>query len=113
MENVEVVRADKPLPEDIDVVTVLPRPDWWSDEEHSALFDPDVTKERFHVHGFGVELNSPPYWLVKKTGYWQALFGHQRDTYVWKGILEIAMNPGDDAAASRALDALEQEDGAR
>lgn len=84
-------------PKDIDIITFSSRP-----EEHAEssawrtfiqsrpdLFDPDTTKEHFKCDAYFVDLRVNPVHLVAQTRYWFGLFSHQRDTYLWKGMIEI------------------------
>jgi len=35
---------------------------------------------------------------VKDTSYWYGLFSHQRETAVWKGMIELPLASDDEAA---------------
>ena len=40
-----------------------------------------------------------PAYLIDQTKYWFGLFSHQRDTFLWKGMLEIPLTDDTDVAA--------------
>jgi hypothetical protein len=108
IEQVDSVRHGDPPPQDIDVVNLMSVPEWWSPEAHGSLFLPALTKNEFHVDAYVIETDAEPGEVVSDATYWHGLFGHQRDTFAWKGILAIRIDPGDDEAAARALEAIEQ-----
>lgn len=90
-------------PGDIDIITFSVRP-----TEHSGsaswrqfirsrpdLFDPETSKKQYKCDAYFVDLSVHPIHLVAQTRYWFGLFSHQRDTYLWKGMIEVPFN-GDD-----------------
>jgi len=93
-------------PSDIDLVTFANRPpnnddpDKWRKlvNDNPELFIPDVSKETFICDAYFVDLNIQPIHLVKSTSYWFGLFSHQRDTYLWKGMVEISIICNDEEA---------------
>ena len=107
LEHVEAVREGKPFPEDIDVVSLMSVPDWWNPEEHGSLFEPERTKKEFHVDAYVIETDAGTEVVINDATYWHGLFGHQRTTLAWKGMLAIRLDPVDDAAAWQTLNRLE------
>jgi hypothetical protein len=93
-------------PNDIDVVTFARRPataqskqDWTLFVgQHQHLFDVDWTKENHKCDAQYVDLFLAPEAVVLRTRFWFGLFSHQRDTYVWKGLLELPLSSNDDDA---------------
>lgn len=90
-------------PKDIDVITFSVRPpqcietDSWKRLLLSRpdLFDPEVSKNTFKCDAYFVDLNVNPIYLVSQVRYWFGLFSHQRDTFLWKGMLEIPLSSDD------------------
>ena len=93
-------------PNDIDVVTFSVRPELYSTPEkwleliHSnpSLFDPDVTKQTYKCDAYFVDLGVKPFHLVAQTSYWFGLFSHQRETFLWKGMIEVPLSVSDMSA---------------
>jgi hypothetical protein len=94
-------------PEDIDIVTFGGRPAEYSEKNawaewcaaHFAVcLDTDAIKGRYHCHSFFIDLGKAPGFLVKDTSYWYGLFSHQRQTAVWKGMVELSLVSDDEAA---------------
>jgi len=106
VENVEQNRGRPPG--DIDLVTHVARPEqfvdpaaWedFLDQNWDALFPEGVG-----LHCFMLDLMLPPEVLVSQSVYWFGLFSHQRDTALWKGIVQIDL-AADDVAAIAMLEA--------
>lgn len=97
-------------PTDIDIITFAPRPERcrdpaiWQAFVHSRpdLFDPTQAKEQYLCDAYFVDLWSDPLFLVNQTRYWFGLFSHQRETFLWKGMLEVPIG-ADDADVSAFL----------
>lgn len=105
VEDVEKLRSRPPA--DIDLVTFASRPavldgpgasDWIL--EHGALFDPEQTKTNFHCDAYFVDLRKSGHLIVDETRYWFGMFSHQRDTSLWKGMIQLPMDSDDDDAAA-------------
>jgi hypothetical protein len=85
----------------------------YHDPEYSHLFDPfksaRMTRAQFFVdHGL-VNLDWKPLEIINSTRHWSALFSHQLDTGIWKGLLEISLHTlEEDAAALQHLKTLEK-----
>lgn len=111
VENVEVNRGRPP--NDIDVVTFALRPTQDHEEWRSLVygnrefFDPGLCKKAYCCDAYYVDLNIPPMQIVSNTRYWFGLFSHQRESYLWKGMIEIPIQCADD----EALRILERETG--
>jgi hypothetical protein len=92
-------------PSDLDLVTfayppVLPAeiPDFLN--QNRELFDRDAVKLQFKCDSFFVNLAKDARYVVVDTMYWYGLFSHQRDTFLWKGMLTIPLMSDDEAAAA-------------
>ncbi|MGQ4274979.1 DUF6932 family protein [Terrihabitans sp. B22-R8] len=99
VEDVETLK--KRPPNDIDVVTFAALPSSPTEqaeifEKHGMLFDPGETKRIFQCDAYFVDLAKPPALLVKDTCYWFGLFGHQRVTSLWKGMIEVPLSSDDE-----------------
>lgn len=111
VENVET-NLGRP-PNDIDIVTFAFRPTEtdvnWSKlvTENSDLFFPEQSKKKYICDAYFVDLSTHPVHVVNNTKYWFGLFSHQRETYLWKGMIEIPIMSDDD----EAIKILEQEIG--
>lgn len=94
-------------PNDVDTVTFALRPLAHQKQEHwnnlvnqrAELFIPAECKKRFRCDAYYVDMNLPPRSLVDQARYWFGLFSHQRDTYLWKGMLEIPLDDDKDVIA--------------
>lgn len=102
VEDVESVRSRPPA--DIDLVTFAHRPLGISQNEwhtlalmHPDLFRPSQAKQKYHCDAYFVDLDLSPRVVVSRTAYWNGLFGHQRQTDLWKGIVEVPLTSNDNA----------------
>lgn len=113
VENCEVVNGRPPS--DVDVVSLLRRPPdldeaAWEQliEQHAnTLFSAEWTKEHHHCDTYYVDLDSDARVVAEQCAYWFGLFSHQRQTFRWKGLVQLEMIC-DDQGAEAALVALEQ-----
>ncbi len=111
VENVEL-NLNRP-PNDIDVVTFATMPTKNTEDLRSLmqnnqeLFVSDVSKEKYCCDAYFVDLNAHPIHIVNSTKYWLGLFSHQRESYLWKGMIEIPIVCDD----NEALQILEKEIG--
>ena len=102
LEDVEKVRGRPPA--DLDVVSWVrigvarTKPD---PALVSMLTDHSKTKARFHIDHFIHRLDAPGEALVGSSRYWFGLFSHQRDTAVWKGMLQLDLDPSAGDVAAR------------
>jgi hypothetical protein len=97
-------------PSDVDVITYSVRPESCKDDEawrqliqsRPDLFHPVESKRSYKCDAYFVDLGVHPVHLVSQTRYWFGLFSHQRETFLWKGMLEVPLND-DDAAVEQFL----------
>ena len=105
VEDVEGQRGRPPG--DIDLVTFLVRPPDHQDQAQWGEFLAEhweaLTPADLDLHCFFVDLSLPAPVIVRQSVYWFGLFSHQRETALWKGIVQIDLNV-DDAAAVAMLD---------
>ena len=108
LENKEALRGQDPG--DIDVVTFFylppntPEPDFVNRD--FSLFDPNQhaqNKARFRVDAFFQPLYAAPERLVEGSNYWSGMWSHQRDTFRWKGFLQVPLSSFEDATATTFL----------
>lgn len=110
VEDCEAIRMRPPS--DVDIVTFAFRPQHLSDfgawsafiATRPDLFDPNTTKKIYRCDAYFVDLAVNPVHIVNQTRYWFGLFSHQRDTYLWKGMVEVPITLAD-ADASEFLSA--------
>lgn len=94
-------------PNDVDIITFANRPPAYLDpikwrdfiKLRQDLFLPIECKKKFRCDAYYVDMNLQPEILVSQTRYWFGLFSHQRDSFLWKGILEIALGDDKDVVA--------------
>ncbi|MGB4344076.1 MAG: hypothetical protein WBJ03_10720 [Moraxellaceae bacterium] len=106
VEDCEAIRGR--APSDVDVITFSVRPQELSDPElwiqfinsRPDLFDPETTKKLYKCDAYFVDLRAHPIHIVNQTRYWFGLFSHQRDTFLWKGMIEIPLASEDGAVAA-------------
>ncbi len=109
VENVELNRGRPPA--DVDLVTFAVRPnvelDKWKDlvNNNKEIFLPNESKEKYLCDAYYVDLNISPIQIVNYSRYWFGLFSHQRESYLWKGMIEISILCSDE----EALDFIEKE----
>lgn len=112
VENCEVVKGRPPG--DVDVVNLLRRPTWIADDSdweaflgaNLHLIDPAQTKANFCCDAYFIDLDAEREAVVEQTAYWFGLFSHQRDTFRWKGMVQLELVE-DDGPAEAALNAME------
>lgn len=95
---------DKP-PNDIDLVSFLHRPDRYQTDEnefreffYSTVVDLLDAKNEYLCDAYYVDLDGHPIAVVRNTHYWFGLFTHQRETFIWKGMLELPFQDDDESA---------------
>jgi hypothetical protein len=112
IENVEELRGRPPA--DIDVVTFARRPvdsvnaEAWSAWvfTHSAIcLDTEAIKRQYHCHSFFIDLDKGSSFIVRDTSYWYGLFSHQRETALWKGMVELPL-VSDDVDGAKILEGV-------
>lgn len=103
-EGVETTRGRPPG--DIDVVTYAYRPSHLLDAhlfgqwcmQNQGLINPRALKARLHCEAFFIDLHKPPHLLVDDVRYWAGLFSHQRETFLWKGMVNVPLDSDDNDA---------------
>lgn len=102
-------------PGDVDVVSVVHRPvgavadqDWldFLDQHGDTLLDQAYCKENYSCDSYFIDLDIPQRMISEQTAYWFGLFSHQRDTFRWKGLVQLDIQC-DDQIAIQALDEIE------
>jgi hypothetical protein len=97
-------------PGDLDVVSVLSRPPAHAGDEdwqafvlahQPTLFDPDYCKANYSCDAYFIDLGIVAQEVSEQTAYWFGLFSHQRDTFRWKGLVQLDFNDDDQAAMDR------------
>jgi hypothetical protein len=97
-------------PGDIDVVIFTRRPaniqsdGDWKDfiAANRNLFNHGAVKHNYKVDAYFVDLDGNSRDVILQTRYFLLLFSHQRDTHIWKGLLEVEQDSRneDDVALS-------------
>jgi hypothetical protein len=94
-------------PNDIDVVNVLFRPTrvksdapWtmFVNLHGSTVLDPAWSKANFKCDSYFIDLDTPPDIVAGQSAYWFGLFSHQRNTFRWKGMVQVSLQSDDDTA---------------
>lgn len=108
VEDAEKIKG-KP-PGDIDVVTFADRPagilaPQWQQlvNARGDLFQPALSKTMYKCDAYFIDTTLPPLYLISSARFWFGLFSHQRETFVWKGLIEVSMID-DDSAVKKFLD---------
>ncbi len=108
LENIETIRSRPP--DDVDVVTFYQLPSGETQASilarNPGVFDRDQLKARFSVDAFAQDLGSPSKDLVWWSAYWYGVWSHQRSTLVWKGFVEVDLDPSQDASAHGILSTI-------
>jgi hypothetical protein len=61
-------------------------------------------KQKFNLDAFFIDMNGSREVLVSYSRYLLQLFSHQRETFLWKGMLQVRLEDvGGDAAALARL----------
>lgn len=113
LEQVETI--EKRPPNDIDVVSFFYLPIGMTQEDlaksHADLFISSKTKTKYSVDAYpcilGQEMNA---YNVKKVSYWYSMWSHRRDG-VWKGFIQVDLDPRTDITAQDTLTNLNQSGG--
>jgi hypothetical protein len=90
-------------PADIDIITFSYRPpeyietaDWTKLVlSRPDIFNPKKSKEKYFCDAYFVDMTIDPVFLINYTHYWFGLFSHQRETFLWKGMLQIPLTEND------------------
>jgi len=102
-------------PNDIDVVTYCYRPQAHFEDAkwrefmslNTHIIDTSTLKSKYYCDAYLVDLQTHPMFLMQQTQYWFGLFSHQRESYLWKGMVEITLEE-DEASAKRLLSEMEK-----
>ena len=115
MEQVEICPRRQRPPNDVDVVTFFHLPAGATQASVVArtpgLFpstsaEHDALKLTYRVDAYPISLGTPGERLVDHSAYWYGVWAHQRDTFKWKGFLQLDLSPAEDAAARPLLTAI-------
>jgi hypothetical protein len=96
---------------DIDVITVFERPAaaatgaaWLSlaNRLSNTLLDPVFCKTSFKYDAYPIDLGVDGKTVAELSAFWFSLFSHQRDTFRWKGVVQIPLG---DASVDNAANA--------
>lgn len=108
MEQVEV--TENRAPRDIDVVSFLDLSQHDQQQlitKYLYLFAPNQARQDFYVDAYIVELNSKlDKQLTSRITYWYSMWSHRRDG-LWKGFLQLDLQPDMDAEAIELLSQVE------
>jgi len=110
LEDVEMIRTAPP--KDIDVTTFFHLPVGKTEGElvkelakdYPILLDKVVIKQQYHTDGFlvGLDPNNLEF-CMQQSHYWYGVWSHQRDTFRWKGFVQIDLDPQVDTPADVVL----------
>ena len=97
-------------PGDIDVVTFFEAPALMDKGSvaaaHPELFDSHLAKRQFSCDAYVVDMMGTSDLLIAQAAYWSSVWGHSRSG-IWKGFLQIDLEPGLDQQAMGLLAANE------
>ena len=103
-------------PHDLDLVTFFHRPASVQDAAgwralwfgSPTVFSRPEAKRTYNLDTFFLDLDGDPEDLVSTARYFLQLFSHQRDSFLWKGMLQVRLeDTGEDALAMTLLTAQE------
>lgn len=104
LEHIEVIESR--APNDIDVVTFFHLPAGTSQQDLATqfpdLFAQDALKSTYDVDAYIVHLGMAPERLIRQSTYWYSVWSHRRNQ-VWKGFVQVDLDPAEDAAARATL----------
>lgn len=109
-EHIEIIGGRDPR--DIDCVTFYAMPEGYTEEtlygKNPNLFEHSDVKSQFHVDSFYIDIaENLTQELIDDLTYWYSLWSHQRDTFAWKGFIQIEIDPAQDKKAYSLLEKLE------
>lgn len=111
VENCERVRGRPPS--DVDVVSLLRRPNNVVDDHHwvafvqaqgPTLFNSAWTKAIYRCDAYYVDLDGDPTDMALLTAYWIGLFSHQRTSMRWKGLVQVELDDHTEGEAQALID---------
>lgn len=108
----DIERLETRSPDDIDVVTYARIPSYVVGKEDLKIFignnlsllDPMLTKAEYRVDAYFINLDMKPHLLIERAPYWHGVFGHQRVTFLWKGMVRVELSCNDQAAMQHLSD---------
>ena len=91
-------------PQDLDLVLFFRRPTSQRTNKafmqlaqaNMAIFDRNAVKAKYHLDVFFIDLDGDAQSAVSLATYYLQLFSHQRDTQIWKGMLQVRHDDGKD-----------------
>lgn len=105
----DIEQLEGRAPKDVDVVTFYRRPGGKTQLDLMTatpdLFERTTVKSMYSVDAFPLDLGMEAERLVRRSAYWYSVWAHRRNG-VWKGFVEVDLDPSEDAAAAAALGAL-------
>lgn len=109
LEQVEIVESR--APRDMDVVTFFDLPQGQDQDtlvqHHGLLFNQVHVKATYAMDAYFVVLGQPTNaWQVKNIAYWYSMWSHRRDG-LWKGFVQVDLNPAQDSIAREILNLAE------
>jgi hypothetical protein len=95
----DVEKIARRQPSDVDIITFAMRPTIYQNYQNwvnfinrrKDLFLPPESKKNYKCDAYYVDMSAPPEILISMARYWFGLFSHQRDTFLWKGLLEVPL----------------------
>jgi hypothetical protein len=105
VEACELVKGSSPG--DVDIVSAVHRPAAHADATSweafvevygDTLLDQAHCKQTYSCDAYFVDLDVSPRLVSEQTAYWLGLFSHQRDTFRWKGLVQVDLQCDDEAA---------------
>lgn len=107
LEHVETIEGR--APNDLDVVTFYHLPRGTSQRQLADklpdLVDHTLMRSTFRVDAYLVHLGMRPERLTEHSAYWYSMWSHRR-SQLWKGFVQVELQPEEDAAASATLASL-------
>jgi len=89
--------------------TEIQKISFWN--SHLDVFDRQRVRASFLLDAFFIELEGAPETLVSLSRYYLQLFSHQRESYLWKGMVQVPLgNANDDAAREQLLVSLRSDE---
>ena len=103
VEDIENKGEDGRPPNDIDVVTFYYPPQTECDS-YLDLFDTVLTKPKYNIDAYPIQLGEPlDEDVAKEIGYWAIFWSQQRGADSLKGFVKVNLNPEGDSHARRHL----------
>jgi uncharacterized protein DUF6932 len=98
-------------PRDLDIVSFFHFPENVKTEVEQlslwtgnpSIFDHLVVKTTYSLDAFFIPLEGSPEALISLSRYYLQLFSHQRESFLWKGMIQVRLDETNDASASEQL----------